>query len=79
LGDTKSQAGVEKLFNLYDTDGTGKIDFDKVKRIAKELGETMNDKELEDMMHHVHVLNRTETPGEITLEEFYQIVTKKLH
>ncbi len=43
------------------------------------MGETMNDKELEDMMHHVHVLNRTENPGEISLEEFYQIVTKKLH
>lgn len=60
LGDTKSADGVKKLFNLYDIDDSGSIDFDKVKRIAKELGETMTDEDLHNMMHHVHVLNRTE-------------------
>ena len=37
----------------------------------------MNDKELTDMMHHIHVLNRTEDKNNISFEEFYEIVTKK--
>lgn len=71
MGDNKSQEGVQKLFNLYDNDQSGMIDFEKIKRISKELGETMNDQEIKDMMHHVHVLNRTENDQEISFEEFY--------
>jgi Ca2+-binding EF-hand superfamily protein len=51
------------------------INFDKVKKIAKELGETMNDEELEEMMHHIHVLKKTEVPNEINFDEFYEIIT----
>lgn len=43
LGDTKSKDGLYKVFNLYDYDQTGTIDFEKVKRVCRELGETMND------------------------------------
>ena len=46
LGDTKSREGLEKLFALYDTDGAGFIDFEKMKHVARELGETMNDDEI---------------------------------
>ena len=51
------------------------IDFTKVKAIAKELGETMNDEELEEMMHHIHILKKTEVPNEINFDEFYEIIT----
>ena len=75
------------MFELYDTDKTGygawrfeiyyirSIDFIKVKAIAKELGETMNDEELEEMMHHIHILKKTEVPNEINFDEFYEIIT----
>jgi Ca2+-binding EF-hand superfamily protein len=43
--------------------------------VAKELGETMNDDELREMMHHIHVLKKTEEADSINFEEFYQIVT----
>lgn len=77
LGDTKSKEGLKKLFALYDTDNEGFINFEKIKNIARELGETMNDEEISEMMHNTHILNHTESNEFFTFEEFYEIVTKK--
>lgn len=46
-----------------------------MKAVAKELGETMNDEELEEMVHHIHILHKTQTENEMNFEEFYQIMT----
>ena len=35
-----------KAFKLFDSEGTGKITFDNLKRIATELGENMTDDEI---------------------------------
>lgn len=51
------------------------IDFAKLKVVAKELGETMNDEELQEMLHHIHVLKKTEVTDQINFEEFYTIIT----
>lgn len=61
LGDTKSKQGLHKVFNLYDAEQEGSIDFLKIKRICRQLGETMNDEEITQMMHNTHILNQTET------------------
>ena len=42
-GDTKSREGLSQVFQLWDNEGNGVIDFNSFKRIAKELGETLND------------------------------------
>lgn len=46
VGDNKSKQGLAKVFNLWDPQGNGYIDFDSFKRISKELGETLNDDEI---------------------------------
>jgi len=51
---------VSRLFKLYDVHNEGVIGFDQVKRVARELGENITDDELKDMLHSVHVINRTE-------------------
>lgn len=61
LGDTRTKEGLQKIFNLYDTEQSGNIDFEKVKRVCKELGETMVDEEIIEMMHNTHILNQTES------------------
>lgn len=78
VGDNKSREGLKKVFSLWDPEGNGVIDFDSFKRIAKELGETMNDDDIQEMMHNAYILNNTETHDNFSFEEFYNIVTKKV-
>ena len=77
VGDTKSKEGMAKVFELWDNEGTGVVTFDSFKRIAKELGETLNDDELIEMMHNAHIINNSESNQEFNFDEFYTIVTKK--
>jgi Ca2+-binding EF-hand superfamily protein len=78
LGDTKTREGLRKLFDFYIMDEeTDVIKFANLKKVAKELGETMNDDELHEMMHHIHVLNRTENKDEISFDDFYEIITNR--
>lgn len=61
------------MFNLFDDDGTGKITLKNLKRVAKELGETMTDAELLEMIERADA----DQDGEISPDEFYSIMTKK--
>jgi len=55
-----------------DDDKTGTINIHNLRRVAKELGETMSTEELKEM------LERAASNGdEITFEDFYFIMTKK--
>lgn len=51
----------------------GKISLRNLKRVAKELGETMTDAELLEMIERAD----TDGDGEINPDEFYSIMTKK--
>jgi len=71
--DTDTKADIRKVFNLFDDDKSGKISHHNLKRVAKELGETMTDDELLEMIDRAD----TDRDGEINFEEFYSIMTKK--
>ena len=76
-GDCSSREGLSKVFELWDNEATGVIAFDNFKRVAKELGETLNDDELIELMHNTHIINNTETNENFNFDEFYNIVTSK--
>ena len=76
-GDCKSREGLQRVFALWDKDQTGVIDFDSFKRIARELGETLNDDEITEMMHNAYIINGTESHDVFTFDEFYNIISKK--
>mmetsp|Transcript_65875 Transcript_65875/g.153072 ORF Transcript_65875/g.153072 Transcript_65875/m.153072 type:complete len:170 (-) Transcript_65875:189-698(-) len=73
LGDKETREGIYKIFNLFDDDKTGGISLKNLKRVSKELGETMTEDELREM------IDRADSDGDglITKEDFYNIMTKK--
>ena len=48
MSDKDTREDIQKVFNLFDDDQTGRITLRNLKRVAKELGETMSDAELMD-------------------------------
>lgn len=50
MSDKDSKDDINKVFQLFDDDRTGKISIRNLKRIAKELGENMTEAELMEMI-----------------------------
>lgn len=72
LGNRETRDGINRIFDLFDDDHTEAINLNNIRRVAKELGETMSAEELKEM------LQRASSNGEeITREDFYNIMTKK--
>merc|ERR1712057_147580 len=71
MSDKDTREDIMKVFNLFDDDQTGKISLRNLKRVAKELGETMTDAELLEMIERAD----NDQDGEINFEEFYAIMT----
>lgn len=68
--DTKEE--ILRAFRLFDDDETGKISFRNLKRVATELGENLNDEELQDMINEAD----RDGDGEVNEEEFLHIMQK---
>jgi len=72
LGNKESRDGIARIFDLFDDDKSQAINIQNLRRVAKELGETMSAEELKEM------LERAASNGdEISFEDFYFIMTKK--
>lgn len=60
---------ILRAFDLFDTDGKGALSLDDLRRVAKELGEGIQEEELADMIHEFD----TDDDGLITREDFLSI------
>ncbi|KAL7697536.1 centrin [Lotmaria passim] len=67
-----SREEMLKAFVLFDTEGTGKISFQNLKRVAMELGENMTDAELQEMIDEAD----RDGDGEVSEEEFLRLMKK---
>merc|ERR1712224_409544 len=61
-----------KGFKMFDDDNTGKISMKNFKRVAKELGETLSDAELEAILSEAD----KDGDGEISEAEFLNVMVK---
>ena len=73
ISDKDSKDDIEKVFKLFDDEKNGFISIKNLRRVAKELGETMDDSELQEMIERADGDN----DGLVTFEDFYHIMTKK--
>merc|ERR1719162_2437902 len=62
---------IEKVFKLFDCDNTNLISFRNLVKVAQELGESIDDEELQDIID----LADKDGNGEINLDEFYLILS----
>lgn len=65
---------MTRMFRLFDKDRKGYIEMTDLKRIATELGESMTEMELREMIDR----GSSHEQGKVTLEEFTAIMTRKL-
>ncbi|KFO37665.1 centrin-2-like [Fukomys damarensis] len=68
--DTKEE--ILKAFKLFDDDETGKILFKNLKRVSKELGESLTDEELQKMTDEAD----RDGDREVSEQEFLRIMKK---
>ncbi len=46
----ETKEGINKIFDLFDDDGSNSINLANLRKVAKELGETMSNDELAEML-----------------------------
>jgi len=73
MPDKNSREEINKVFALFDEDETGKISFRNLKRISQELGESLGDDELQEMIEEAD----RDGDGLINPEEFYRVMRKR--
>ena len=71
IADRDPRDEMIKAFQLFDDDNSGKISLKNLRRVARELGETMNDEELQAMIDEFD----KDQDGEINEDEFIAIMT----
>lgn len=72
MSEKDSSDELEKAFILF-SQNKNFIDFADLKRIAKELGETMSDDELKEMVFEA---NKTDRDGNVDKKDFLSILNK---
>mmetsp|Transcript_29688 Transcript_29688/g.65030 ORF Transcript_29688/g.65030 Transcript_29688/m.65030 type:complete len:201 (+) Transcript_29688:86-688(+) len=73
MPDKNTRTEIDKVFGLFDTGDTGKISFRELRRVAKELGETLTDEELQEMVEEAD----RDGDGLIDPDDFYKVMRKK--
>jgi centrin-1 len=73
MSDRDTKEDIKKVFKIFDESGNGYITKKSLMRVAKELGETMDEAELAEMIERAD----SDGDGNVTFEDFYNIMTKK--
>merc|ERR1711976_460579 len=64
---------LQRVFQLFDTDGTGQISVANMRAVADQVGDQVTDDELGDIV----LKNDMNNDGSLTFEDFYNVLTKK--
>ncbi|KAI1304187.1 Centrin-1 [Halotydeus destructor] len=72
IAEKGSRDEILKAFQLFDSDNTGKISFENLKKVAEELGESIDDEELKEMIIEAD----KDGDGQVDRDEFLKIMKK---
>merc|ERR1719281_1433815 len=64
---------LQRVFALFDTDKTGEISLANMRAIADQVGDSVSDDELGDIV----LKNDMNNDGQLTFDDFYAVLTKK--
>ena len=70
----ESKSQIRSIFLKYDRKKRGYFDINDLKRVAQELGEKVDDEVLEEMIKSVD----SDMDGQVTFDDFYNAMTKKI-
>ena len=73
MTENESRESIHGIFILFDVDKTGYINIKNIRKIARDLGETMEDEELLDMIRK----GDSDGDGLVSFDDFYSIMTKR--
>ena len=73
-GDVKTKDGIRTIFKHLDTDDDDYINYDEIKKISRFAGDTINDDEILELLHSIHINHKTNTNEGLTFEEFYHLI-----
>ena len=73
LPDRHTKDYIGHVFQYFDLDNNGKISMRHLKKIAQEIGETLTDEELKEIMDEAD----RDADGFIGFEDFYRIMKKR--
>ncbi|KAF5366604.1 hypothetical protein D9758_008978 [Tetrapyrgos nigripes] len=73
LQDTDTDAELRAAFAVFDSDKSGSITADELKKVMKKLGEDLTDAEIDAMMKEADVNG----DGQINFEEFQRMMAPK--
>jgi Ca2+-binding EF-hand superfamily protein len=72
LEDKNVEEEIEKAFNFFDDNNEGSIDLEKLKKVAADLGEEVDEKTLSDMIKAADI----DKDGKISKDEFMRVMRK---
>lgn len=69
MKDTDSEEEIKEAFKVFDKDGNGFISAAELRHVMTNLGEKLNDSEVEEMINEADV----DGDGQINYEEFVKV------
>ena len=72
MSEKDSKEDAMRAFRQFDVDQTGKITFENLKAVSRELGEDMTDEEISEMIEKADL----DADGMISEEEFWRVLRK---
>ena len=75
VGENSSRDELARVFRLFDTTGGDIITLEHLKKVSQEVGDNLSDEELKDIIARCDI----DKNGRLNFEDFYTVITTKLH